>query len=142
MQIHEVSMKIERIQPDGLFQRNLAGVTLYAHVVVGTGRPQVYISGQLARNKAGEIVGRGDMRAQIEQVGKNLQIALKSVRLGVEDLVKTTTFVTDIDEFFKYPDTRRDAFGATLPASTTIEVRRLSHPDLLVEVEAIAETRT
>ena len=134
-------MNIERIQPDGLFHRAVGGVTLYAHVVVGTGRRQVYVSGQLARNQKGDIVGKGDMRAQIEQVGKNLRVALQSAGLGLEDLVKTTTFVTDIDEFFKYPDARRDAFGASLPASTTVEVRRLSHPDFLVEVEAIAETR-
>lgn len=134
-------MQIERIQPDGLFQRNLDGRTLYAHVVVGRGRRQVYISGQLARDKDGKVVGKQDMGAQIRQVGNNLRSALAAVGLGIEDVVKTTTFVTDIDEFFKHPDVRHEAFGAALPASTTVEVRRLSHPDFLVEVEAIAEMR-
>jgi enamine deaminase RidA (YjgF/YER057c/UK114 family) len=46
--------------------------------------------------------------------------------------------VTDIDEFFKHPDVRGDVFGQSLPTSTTVEVRRLSHPDLMVEIEAIA----
>jgi 2-iminobutanoate/2-iminopropanoate deaminase len=54
------------------------------------------------------------------------------------DLVKTTTFVTDIDEFFKHVDVRHDYLGVGLPASTTVEVRRRSHPDLMVEIEAIA----
>src|SRR5262245_9691620 len=107
-------MGITRLQPDGLFQRSLGGHMLYAHVVVGTGRPQVYISGQLARNERGEVIGKGDMRAQIAQVGRNLQIALKSVGLSLDDLLKTTTFTTDIDEFFKYPDARQEAFGKAL----------------------------
>jgi enamine deaminase RidA (YjgF/YER057c/UK114 family) len=53
------------------------------------------------------------------------------------DIVKTTTYVTDIEEFFKHVDVRMEYFGA-LPTSTTVEVRRLAHPDLLVEVEVIA----
>jgi 2-iminobutanoate/2-iminopropanoate deaminase len=91
-----------------------------------------------ATNK-GEVIGKGDMRAQIEQVGKNLQIALKSVGLSLDDLVKTTTFTTNIDEFFKHPEARQEAFGKALPTSTTIGVSRLSHPDFMVEVEASAE---
>jgi enamine deaminase RidA (YjgF/YER057c/UK114 family) len=51
------------------------------------------------------------------------------------DLVKTTTFVTDIDEFLRHVDVRHDYLGVGLPASTTVEVRRLSHPDLMVEIE-------
>lgn len=134
-------MTIQRLQPEGLFRRALGGQTLYSHVVIGSGRRQVYISGQLARNIAGEIVGKGDMRAQIMQVGANLRIALAAVNLGLEDLVKTTTYVTDIDAFFEHPDARAIAFGASLPASTTVEVRRLSHHDFMVEVEGIAEMR-
>jgi len=53
-------------------------------------------------------------------------------------LVRTQTFTTDIDAFFQHVDVRMDYFGAALPTSTTVEVRRLSHPDFLVEVEAIA----
>jgi len=51
--------------------------------------------------------------------------------------VKTNTYVTDIEEYFKHVDVRMEYFGA-LPTSTTVEVRRLAHPDLLVEVEVIA----
>jgi enamine deaminase RidA (YjgF/YER057c/UK114 family) len=79
------------------------------------------------------------MRAQIQQVGENLKAALESVGATLADLVKTTTFVTDIDEFFKHVGVRMEYFRA-LPTSTTVEVRRLSHPDFLVEVEAIAVT--
>ena len=61
-----------------------------------------------------------------------------SAGVGPNDLVKTTTYVTDIDEFFRHPEVRAEIFGQSLPTSTTVEVRRLSHPDLMVEIEAIA----
>ena len=51
----------------------------------------------------------------------------------------TQTFTTDIDKFFKHVGVRMEYFGA-LPTSTTVEVRRLSHPDFLVEIEAVAVT--
>jgi 2-iminobutanoate/2-iminopropanoate deaminase len=131
-------MKTRRIQPERLFQRALKGHTLYSHVVITSGQSLVFIAGQLARDNEGRVVGKGDMGAQIRQVGENLRIALEAAGLGLKDLVKTTTYVTDIDEFFKHPEVRNEIFGQALPTSTTVEVRRLSHPDLMVEVEAIA----
>jgi 2-iminobutanoate/2-iminopropanoate deaminase len=131
-------MTIKRIQPDRLFQRSLKGHTLYSHVVIASGQSLVFIAGQLARDGEGRVVGRGDMGAQIRQVGENLRIALEAAGCGLKDIVKTTTYVTDIDEFFKHPEVRNDIFGQALPTSTTVEVRRLSHPDLMVEVEALA----
>jgi len=131
-------MATTKIQPAGLFQRALNGRVLYTHVVVASGQSLVFISGQLARDQDGNIVGPRDMRAQIKQVGENLRKALAAAGATLDDLVKTTTFVTDIDEFFKHVDVRHDYLGVALPASTTVEVRRLSHPDLMVEIEAIA----
>ena len=58
-----------------------------------------------------------------------------------ENLVaRVGIFVTDIDEYFKHVDVRMEYFGAALPTSTTVEVRKLAHADFLVEVEAIAMT--
>jgi 2-iminobutanoate/2-iminopropanoate deaminase len=131
-------MTIKRIQPDGLFQRALKGNTLYTHVVVTSGQSLVFIAGQLARDEEGRVVGKGDMAAQIRQVGENLRIALAAAGVGLKDVVKTTTYVTDIDEFFKHPEARHEIFGQALPTSTTVEVRRLSHPDFMVEVEVMA----
>jgi len=131
-------MPTQKIQPPNLFQRALSGHVLYNHVVVAESQKLIFISGQLARNEAGEIVGPRDMRAQIKQVGENLRKALQATGCTLADLVKTTTFVTDIDEFFRHVDVRHDYLGVALPASTTVEVRRLAHPDLLVEIEAIA----
>jgi 2-iminobutanoate/2-iminopropanoate deaminase len=131
-------MTTKRIQPDRLFQRALKGHTLYSHVVVASGQSLVFIAGQLARDQEGRIVGKGDMAAQIRQVGENLRIALAAAGVGLEDVVKSTTYVTDIDEFFKHSEVRHEIFGQALPTSTTVEVRRLSHPDFMVEVEAMA----
>jgi enamine deaminase RidA (YjgF/YER057c/UK114 family) len=131
-------MRIENLHPDALPKRVVNGHLLYSHVVVVEAGKLIFISGQLARNQAGQIVGPKDMRAQIKQVGENLKQALAAAGVGLDALVKTTTFVTDIDEFFKHVDVRHDYLGVSLPASTTVEVRRLSHPDLVVEIEAIA----
>lgn len=114
------------------------GHTLYSHVVVASGSSLVFIAGQLSRDRDGQIVGPRDMARQIRQVGENLAIALAAAGVGAEHLVKTTTYVTDIDEFFKYSEIRAEIFGQNLPTSTTVEVRRLAHPDLMVEIDAIA----
>jgi len=130
---------VDRIQPDELAQRRVSGFVLYNHVVsVPAGHRLIFVSGQLARNASGEIVGASDMRAQIRQVGENLKAALAASGASLADLIKTTTFVTDIDEFFKHVDVRHEYLGPALPTSTTVEVRRLAHPDLLVEIEAVA----
>ncbi len=130
----------ERIQPPALHKRVVDGRVLYSHVVAVEGRRMIFISGQLARDANGNVVGKSDMGRQIRQVGENLKAALAAAGATLDDLVKTTTFVTDIDEFFKHTDVRMEYFGPALPTSTTVEVRRLAHPDLMVEVEAIAMT--
>ena len=130
-------MNRKNIQPEALATRVVGGHVLYSHVVVVEGKKTIFVSGQLARDRQGGVVGAGDMRAQIRQVGENVKAALAAAGATLADIVKTNTYVTDIEEFFKHVDVRMEYFGA-LPTSTTVEVRRLSHPDFLVEVEAIA----
>jgi enamine deaminase RidA (YjgF/YER057c/UK114 family) len=130
-------MKRKNIQPDALATRVVNGHTLYSHVVVIEAKKTIFVSGQLARDGKGEVVGKGDMRAQIRQTGENIKAALAAAGATLADIVKTNTYVTDIEEFFKHVDVRMEYFGA-LPTSTTVEVRKLAHPDLVVEVEAIA----
>ena len=127
-----------KIQPDTLFKRAVGGHTLYSPVVTVKGGTLVFVSGLLARDRAGAIIGKGDMGAQLRQVGENLRLALASAGARLEDLVRTTTYVTDIDEFFRHVEIRQRYLGAALPTSTTVEVRRLSHPDFMVEIEAFA----
>jgi 2-iminobutanoate/2-iminopropanoate deaminase len=133
-------MQRQNIQPEALATRVVSGHVLYSHVVAVEGRRLVFIAGQLARDREGNVVGKGDMRAQIRQVGENVKAALQAAGATLNDLVKTTTYVTDIEVFFKHVDVRMEYFGAALPTSTTVEVRRLAHPDFLVEVEAMAIT--
>ena len=126
--------------PSRLPKRVVGGHVLYAPVVsydVGA-HTLVFVSGLLARNAAGEIVGTGDMGAQLRQVGENLKASLEAVGAGLGDLVRTCTFVTDIDEYFRHVEIRQQYLGPALPTSTTVEVRRLSHPDFMVEVEGFA----
>ena len=133
-----MSAKRQNIQPDALSKRVVNGHVLYSHVVTVEGTRTIYVSGQLARDRDGNLVGKGDMRVQLRQVGENVKAALEAAGASLGDLVKTTTFVTDIEEYFKHVDVRMAYFGVALPTSTTVEVRRLAHPDFLVEVEAIA----
>jgi 2-iminobutanoate/2-iminopropanoate deaminase len=130
----------KNIFPDGLSRRVVGGNLLYAPVVTFDfgSHAMVMVSGLLARNADGHIVGVGDMGAQIQQVGENLRVSLQAAGAELSDLVRTTTFVTDIDEFFRHTDVRQRYLGAALPTSTTVEVRRLSHVDFMVEIEAMA----
>jgi 2-iminobutanoate/2-iminopropanoate deaminase len=114
------------------------GQLLYAPVVTVVPGKLVFLSGILSRNSQGEIVGRGDMRAQIRQVFSNITTALTAASATWTDVVKRQTFTTDIDAYFANIDARMEFCGEDLSTSTAVEVRRLSHPDFLVEVEVLA----
>ena len=128
----------QNLFPEALSKRVVGGHVLYSPVVTVVAGKLVFVSGLLARNQAGEIVGKGNMGAQIRQVGENLKAALAAAGATLADLVRTQTFTTDIDEFFKHVGVRMEFCRDDLSTSTAVEVRRLSHPDFLVEVEAIA----
>ena len=132
-------LQIERKQPAGMHIRMQQGKPAYSHVVTvnGAGRT-IYIAGQLARDGNGRIVGDGDMRAQLEQTFKNLDLCLKAAGAGWKDVVKTNTYVTDYDEFSKHSDIRMRYFGVATPTSTTVQVSRLANPEAMVEIEMIA----
>ncbi|ETX04416.1 RidA family protein [Candidatus Entotheonella palauensis] len=130
-------MPRQHFNPDTLAKRVVGGHLLYSHAVSVEGKRMVFVSGQVPRDREGNVVGKGDMEAQIRQVGDNIKVALEAAGATWNDVVKTTTYVTDIDEFFRHMDARMTYFSA-LPASTTVEINRLSNPDFMVEIEAIA----
>jgi 2-iminobutanoate/2-iminopropanoate deaminase len=115
------------------------GQPAYTQVVTvsGTGR-QIFVAGQLARDADGNCVGKGDMRAQIQQVGENIKTCLEAAGATLADIVKTNTYVTDYEEFAKRGDMRMRYFGPATPTSTTVEIRRLAGLDFMIEIEAIA----
>lgn len=110
----------------------------YAHVVVATGQKLIFVAGQLARDENGQIVGRGDMAAQIHQTCRNIGIALASVGASFADVVETITFVTDIKEFLRHAVIRGEYFNPEPPTSTTVGVSGLVDPDALIEIRATA----
>lgn len=110
----------------------------YTHVVESTGNRTIYISGQIAFNADGNIVGPGDMAAQAEQVFGNLQAALSAVNASFDNVVKLTYYLVDISQIQAVRDVRdRYIDPARYPASTAVEVRRLVLPDLLLEIDAV-----
>ncbi len=133
-----MSINRRNIQPEALHQRRVDNRVLYSHVVSVEPRRLVFISGQLSRDKNGEIVGKGDMRAQLRQALENVKAALEAAGANLADLVRTNTYVTDIDEYFKHVDVRMEFYSHAMPTSTTVEVRRLAQPELMVEIDAIA----
>jgi len=117
----------------------LSKPTGYTHVVEVTGPSKtIYIAGQIAFDKDGNIVGAGDMKAQAEQVFKNLQAALTSAGAKFSDVVKMNTFITDMDKAPVVREVRARYFGDTTPASTLVQVVHLARPELLLEIEVIA----
>jgi len=133
-----MSINRQNVQPEGLHQRRVDGLVLYSHVVIAEPRRLIFISGQVSRDKSGEVVGAGDMRAQLRRTLENLRVALEAAGASLKDLVRTNTYVTDIDEYFKHVDVRMEYYRHAMPTSTTVEVRRLAQPELMVEIDAIA----
>ncbi len=107
-------------------------------VIQGTGQV-VYLKGQVALNADGQVVGKGDMRTQTRQTLTNIQAVLASVGGNMRDIFSLTHYVTDIDEFMQTGDIRLEFFAEPFPVTTTVQVVRLYHPDLLVEITATAE---
>lgn len=116
------------------------GRAAFPHAVSVNGQRTIYVSGQLAMDGDGNLVGAGDMRAQYVQVGENLKAVLAEAGAGLDDIVKTSTFVTDMEAYFTCLEERKTYFGPGWPTSTTVEVRRLAHPDAMIEIEAVAVT--
>ena len=107
-------------------------------VAVPAGR-MVFASGQVARGVDGQLVGRGDIRAQTRKTLQNLQAVLAEGGATMDDVVKVTVFVTNLAEHFSaIHEVRSEFFTSDYPASTLVEISRLVDPDMLIEIEAIA----
>lgn len=99
----------------------------------------VYIAGQVSVDADGNAVGQGDPEAQVRQVWRNLEAAVQSVGGTLNDIVKTTTYVTSTDTAPAVRKVREGLFrNANPPTSTLLIVSALAAPDYVVEIEAIA----
>ncbi|MDX3380844.1 RidA family protein [Streptomyces niveiscabiei] len=121
--------------PDGV-----SPAAQYSHVVIGTGR-LIAVSGQVALDEGGDLVGAGDPGAQARQVFENLRRCLASAGAAFSDVVKLTYFVTDM----AYMPAIREARALhipddRLPAASAVQVSALVRPEFLMEIEALAVT--
>lgn len=134
-----MTAKYERMNPTSLATIRRGGIVTMAQVVtVESARKYVYLAGQVARDAQGNVVGKHDMRKQIEQVGECILAGLAAAGATQANIVKTMTFVTDMPEYLKHADLRAKYLCNPISASTTIEIKGLVHPDLMIEVDVIA----
>ena len=98
----------------------------------------VAVSGQLAIDEDGALVGEGDIARQAEQCFRNIASVLATVGGTLDDVVKLTSFLVDLADAAGYLEARATLFGNGPPASTTIVVSRLLVPGALIEIEALA----
>ena len=129
-------MGLEHIRPDGL-----VNFSSYTQVVAATGTKTIYISGQVAWDERGVIVGEGDFAAQAKKAYENLGVALEAAGATPADVAKTTVYIVNYDPSMgraQY-DAHKALFGGTTaPASTLIGVQALAAPEFMIEIEAIA----
>jgi enamine deaminase RidA (YjgF/YER057c/UK114 family) len=111
----------------------------YSHVVEVRGGRTLYIAGQLAVDKDGNLVGRGDFRAQVKQVFENLKARLEEGGATFKDVVKLNYYLTDASDLQALRETRNSYINTEAPpASTLVVVKQLVREEYLLEVEAIA----
>jgi enamine deaminase RidA (YjgF/YER057c/UK114 family) len=105
-------------------------------VRVGT---RIYVTGTTATGENGNIVGAGDAYAQTVRTIKNIERALQALDAGLENVVRTRMFVTDISRWEEYGRAHGEFFREIMPATTMVEVSKLIDPEMLIEIEADAE---
>ena len=102
---------------------------------------QIFITGTAPVTQDGAVHAPGDGYEQTIRCLDIIQEALASLGAGIEHVVRTRIFVTDIERWEEYGKAHREFFGLHPPATTLVEVRRLIHPDMLIEIEADAVVR-
>jgi enamine deaminase RidA (YjgF/YER057c/UK114 family) len=100
--------------------------------------PWIAVSGTTATDENGRLVGVNQMYVQARQAIANIERALGRAGAGLSNVIRTRIFVTDMSRFGEVGRAHKEAFGDHPPAATAVEVRRLVHPDMLVEIEVDA----
>lgn len=110
----------------------------YAQAIKVRGNNLLFVSGQTPLDSQGRLAGEGDPVSQSRQVMENLKHALDAAGGTLDDIVKTTVYITDLKYFKAVSDVRREYFRDKYPASTLLVVSSLYRKDILVEIDAIA----
>ena len=98
----------------------------------------IYVSGQASVDEHGRLVGRDDVVAQTRKVLDNMKLALAAAGATLDDVVKVTVYLANVDDRPKVNEVRKEYFGANKPASTLIEISRFAIEGMLIEIEAVA----
>ena len=125
-------MTRREIRADGLAD----AISHYTDAVVAG--DLLFVSGLVAVDRGGALVGADDVVEQTRQVFANLRAVLDEAGCSFGDVVKVTVYLTDVDDRPKINPVRQEIFGGTRPASTLVEVSRLAVPGAKVEIEAVA----
>jgi 2-iminobutanoate/2-iminopropanoate deaminase len=116
-------------QPSGHFSQ--------ATVIEARGK-LVFISGMTSRKADGTIAGVGDIEVQTRQVCENLKAAVEAAGGAMDDIVRVDVYVRNMEHFDQIHKVRREYFKAPAPASTMVEICKMTSPDYLIEINAIA----
>jgi enamine deaminase RidA (YjgF/YER057c/UK114 family) len=131
------------LRPDDMWARIENGELLYTPIIVISDdtHTHVYLSGQTARQPDGSVPAK-DMRSQIRATCENIKKGLEHVGATFDDVVTSTTYVLDLQEYYRESDERFKYFKNNRPASTLIQISALGVPEARIEitVEAIIET--
>lgn len=101
----------------------------------------IYVSGQGALDEHGALVGRGDVVAQTRKVLDNMKLALAAAGATLDDVVKVTVYLANVDDRPRVNEVRKEYFKDNKPASTLIEISRFAIEGMLIEIEAVAVVR-
>tara|TARA_B100001559_G_C16257033_1_gene509753 strand:- start:78 stop:467 length:390 start_codon:yes stop_codon:yes gene_type:complete len=97
----------------------------------------LFVSGQVSVDNDGNIIGVGDCEAQARQIVSRISTIVQSVGASMSDVVKITTFLTDINDYPSFSKVRGETFPTDPPASSTVIVAGLVRPELVIEIEAV-----
>src|SRR5947207_11201437 len=98
----------------------------------------LFLSGMPSRRADGTIAGVGDIEAQTRQVCENLKAAVEAAGGTMDDICRVDVYVRNMEHFDKIHKVRREYFKAPAPASTMVEVTKMTSPEYLIEINAIA----
>jgi 2-iminobutanoate/2-iminopropanoate deaminase len=118
-------------------RHDVDGTGLHAQAVMVSGHRSIYVSGQVAVDSDGNVIG-GDVGTQAQAIFERIAGFLSEYGATLSDVVKITTFLTDMDEYEAFSAVRAHYFPGRKPASSTVGVNALSQPGFLLEIEAVA----
>jgi len=133
------------LKPDDMRVRIENGVLLYTPIVTvdGSDHAHIFLAGQIPVKPDGTLIGENDMRAQIRATCENVGKGLRHAGADFDDVVKSTTYVTNLDLYLKHSDERYNFFKNNRPPNTLIEISKLAIEKAMIEitVEAIIDPK-